>query len=273
MTTTTIEAQVQGEEDDPHAWATAASNYLQAYSVMQTAMSDGINVQGAISGLLGAQDALRSLAASATQVPEHWKVVNEAQRAYGGIVKAAINLIAEVDERHDTKDTPLKHTVPYAAVVALRAAIEGFPPAPQAATQVPPVAWRRPWDGDESDLGKFVYADTLEDMEDDAEHAGEYVPLYEHPPTGAALEAWKKRASEFLASAAPRAATQGEAVASASEDTRMLDFLERHAYVLHIIEPLTEEERANPGKTLRQQLREEMAEEAPAPSKEQTNGN
>lgn len=77
--------------------------------------------------------ALRSLAA--TQVPEHWKVVNEAQRAYGGIVKAAINLIAEVDERHDTKDVPLKHTVPYAAVVALRAAIEGFPPAPQAATQ------------------------------------------------------------------------------------------------------------------------------------------
>lgn len=84
---------------------------------------------------------VRSLAASATQVPEHWKVVNEAQRAYGGIVKAAINLIAEVDERHDTKDVPLKHTVPYAAVVALRAAIEGFPPTPQAATQGEAVRW------------------------------------------------------------------------------------------------------------------------------------
>lgn len=124
----------------PLTYLAEAGEWRQKALLRKQMIEDLTAERDALSGQLAA---LRSLAASATQVPEHWKVVNEAQRAYGGIVKAAINLIAEVDERHDTKDTPLKHTVPYAAVVALRAAIEGFPPAPQAATQGEAVVWQR----------------------------------------------------------------------------------------------------------------------------------
>jgi len=51
------------------------------------------------------------------------------QRLYSGIVKAAINLLAAVDERHDN-EPPLKYTIPYRAVNALRDAINAGPAAP-----------------------------------------------------------------------------------------------------------------------------------------------
>jgi len=42
---------------------------------------------------------------------------------YAPLVKAAINLIAECRERHDTLPSPQKYSVPYGAVVALQAAL------------------------------------------------------------------------------------------------------------------------------------------------------
>lgn len=43
-----------------------------------------------------------------------------------------------------------------------------------------PVAWRREWNGDESDLGMFVY---VEDA-DDRDHDGLWEPLYSLPRDG-----------------------------------------------------------------------------------------
>lgn len=52
------------------------------------------------------------------------------------LVKAAIDLIAAVDENLDTKDVPLKYTVPWGAVTNLRNCIDGTaPPAPQATAE------------------------------------------------------------------------------------------------------------------------------------------
>lgn len=123
-----------GDEDE-HAWATAATNYLQAYSIMQTAMSDGVNVHGAISGLLAAKDALRSLAASATQVPQGWKLVpvepTEEMLVHGQ--EAWLAMWRSKPSIEDCKE----------AENTYKAMLSASPPAPQAATQGEAVAWQR----------------------------------------------------------------------------------------------------------------------------------
>jgi hypothetical protein len=122
-----------GDEDE-HAWATAATNYLQAYSIMQTAMSDGVNVHGAISGLLAAKDALRSLAASATQVPQGWKLVpvepTEEMLVHGQ--EAWLAMWRSKPSIEDCKE----------AENTYKAMLSASPPAPQAATQGEAVAWQ-----------------------------------------------------------------------------------------------------------------------------------
>lgn len=48
---------------------------------------------------------------------------------YAPIIKAAINLLAACQERHDKLPSPHKYSVPYAEVVALHDALNGIPPA------------------------------------------------------------------------------------------------------------------------------------------------
>lgn len=51
--------------------------------------------------------------------------VEQRQVLYGGIIRAAINLLAACQERHDTQPAPQCYGVPYGAVNALRDALEG----------------------------------------------------------------------------------------------------------------------------------------------------
>lgn len=58
-----------------------------------------------------------------------WQAINRVQQHTAGVIIAAVNLLAAVDERHDTQDAPQKYTVPYGAVNALRAALDSAPAA------------------------------------------------------------------------------------------------------------------------------------------------
>lgn len=58
--------------------------------------------------------------------PEHEFIQWGAQK-YGPLVRAAINLLAEIDSNHDSKSYPQKYGVPYGAVNTLRDALSSTP--------------------------------------------------------------------------------------------------------------------------------------------------
>ena len=53
-------------------------------------------------------------------------IKGEGACTYGPLLKAAINLLAVVDYRHDNAGPPIKHITPYGAVVALREATQAL---------------------------------------------------------------------------------------------------------------------------------------------------
>lgn len=63
---------------------------------------------------------------------------------------------------------------------------------------VRPVSWRREWNGDVSDLGAYVHADS----EDELDHDGPWEPLYDQATLDAAVAAERERwrtAAEYAA--------------------------------------------------------------------------
>lgn len=61
--------------------------------------------------------------------PEH-EFIQWGAKKYGPLLRAAIELLADVDNNLEVKDSPQKFGVPFGKLVALRAAIEASPPAP-----------------------------------------------------------------------------------------------------------------------------------------------
>lgn len=73
-----------------------------------------------------ARDTLRAAAIAALTAPASKPAeVERNHKLYGGIIRAAVNLLAACQERHDTQPAPQCYGVPYGAVNALRDALEG----------------------------------------------------------------------------------------------------------------------------------------------------
>lgn len=78
----------------------------------------------------GFTEARAVLAAHTGEVPGStqqavWNAIHKTQARHLGLIKAVVDFLASVDDQHNSKDVPLKFTVPYGAVNALRAALEG----------------------------------------------------------------------------------------------------------------------------------------------------
>ncbi len=52
-----------------------------------------------------------------------WRPMEEAPKNVAGVLKAALAVLKAVDFNHETKETPLKYTVPWLEIVALRKAL------------------------------------------------------------------------------------------------------------------------------------------------------
>lgn len=65
--------------------------------------------------------------------PNEWETVLAAQRLYAPMVAAVIDLLAAVDERHDTETGFKRYSVPYGAINNLRAVVGAIPSAPSVA--------------------------------------------------------------------------------------------------------------------------------------------
>lgn len=69
------------------------------------------------------QPAPRPVAPEATSAETVHGAITRVQSRFHGVIRAAVNLIAEVENNHETKAVPLRYTVPWGAVVALKEAI------------------------------------------------------------------------------------------------------------------------------------------------------
>lgn len=62
-------------------------------------------------------------AAIARYLECQWRPMEEAPKNVAGVLKAALAVLKAVDFNHETKETPLKYTVPWLEIVALRKAL------------------------------------------------------------------------------------------------------------------------------------------------------
>ena len=90
--------------------------------------------EGAIFLGVSDEEAMPETAPAAVVGPsEVHEAIRNVQAQYLALTKAAVNLVTAVDDRHDHHEAPLRYTIPYGAVTALREAITAAPqPAPAA---------------------------------------------------------------------------------------------------------------------------------------------